>query len=157
MFPWGMFPFNEDIKKLTEQLNPSDVHSYVNDMMKKLMKNTPMDNMVSPQMNNNNNDNDHQQTSQNEITARVFETFDDVFVRLRLPENVSLSQLRIFHTSNQAIIENLQGDGAKQVITLPSLVKKKGATAQVKNQILEIKIPKSDDLQYTEITVSEKL
>ncbi|MCJ8006577.1 Hsp20/alpha crystallin family protein [Lederbergia wuyishanensis] len=153
MFPWGMFPFNEDIKKLTEQLNPSDVHSYVNDMMKNLMKNTPMDNMISQQTSNSTTT----QPPNNGISAQVFETFDDVFVRVHLPENVTLSQLKIFHTSNQAIIENLQGDGSRQVITLPSLVKKKGASAQVKNQILEIKIPRSDDLQYTEITVSEKL
>ncbi|MBW8350940.1 Hsp20/alpha crystallin family protein [Bacillus sp. IITD106] len=153
MFPWGMFPFNEDIKKLTEQLNPSDVHSYVNDMMKKLMNNTPMDNMLSPQMNNTKDT----QKSNNEVSAQVFETFDDVYVRLHLPPNISLSQLKIFHTSNQVIIENLSGEGSKQIFTLPSLVKKKGATAQVKNQILELKIPRHDDLQYTEITVSEKL
>jgi len=153
MFPWGMFPFNEDIKKLTEQLNPSDVHSYVNDMMKKLMKNSPMENMTSQQSNNMK---DPQMTN-HEPSAQVFETFDDIYIRVHLSAEISLSQLRIFHTSNQAIIENLQGEGSRQVFTLPSLVKKKGASAQVKNQILEIKIPRSDDLQYTEITVSEKL
>ncbi|MBS4194398.1 Hsp20/alpha crystallin family protein [Lederbergia citri] len=156
MFPWGMFPFNEDIKKLTEQLNPSDVNSYVNDMMKKLMNNTPMENMLSPQKNNTNNTNNTQK-SKSEVSAQVFETFDDVYVRLHLPPNITLNHLKIFHTSNQVIVENLSEEGSRQIFTLPSLVKKKGATAQVKNQILEIKIPRNDDLQYTEITVSEKL
>jgi HSP20 family molecular chaperone IbpA len=67
-----------------------------------------------------------------------------------------MKHLKIFHTSNQAIIENIPGCDERQVITLPCLVKKKGAVAQYQDGILELKIPKSIDMQYTEIDVSEK-
>ena len=35
MFPWGQFPFSDEIKKMSENMAPEDVHSYVNKLMKK--------------------------------------------------------------------------------------------------------------------------
>ncbi|MBS4222050.1 Hsp20/alpha crystallin family protein [Lederbergia citrea] len=152
MIPWGMFPFNDQIKKMTEQMNNGDVHSYVQEMMKKLVP-SPMETTQNPF---NTERTQSQPSSQTDFQVNVFETFDDVFVRISLPADVSLENMKIFHTSNQAIVENMQEKGSRKVITLPCLVKKKGATAQVKDGILEIKIPKSDDLQFTEISISEK-
>ncbi|MBB2481919.1 hypothetical protein H5P36_17230 [Bacillus sp. APMAM] len=67
-----------------------------------------------------------------------------------------IHNIKIYHTSNQLIIEN-SSDGNRDTITLPALVKKKGTTAQYKDEILEVKMPKSVDMQYTEVDVSERL
>ena len=42
-------------------------------------------------------------------------------------------------------------------IPLPSLVKKKGTTAHYKEGMLEIKIPKNMDLQFSEVDITEIL
>ena len=147
-----MFPYNNDLKKMAEQMNPADVHSYVQDMIKRLTPSASATNQT-PFMGG---EKQNQEPSP-ALQADVFETFDNVFVRIVLPPEVTLSHIRIFHTSNQAIVENTLEKGNRTIITLPCLVKKKGATAQVKDDILEIKFPKSSDLQFTEISISEKL
>ena len=120
MIPWGTFPFNDDLKKLAGQMDPGDVHSYVNDMMKKFMPAQP--NNLSSQHNDDTSTsgNDHN----SELNARVFETFDDVFIRIDLPDDDAHQRIRIFYTSNQTIVENIHGDDKRHVITLP-LVKER--------------------------------
>ncbi|CAM3989767.1 Hsp20/alpha crystallin family protein [Lederbergia lenta] len=147
MIPWGSFPFKDEFKKMAEEMKPGDIQSYVNDMMRKFnISQFPDTQEKSPST-----------SEDTALGSNVFETFDYVYIRLTLPKEVTLKQLRIFHTSNQAILENIHEEGSRKVIVLPCVVKKKGATAQVKDNILEIKIPKSDDLQFTEISISEKL
>lgn len=117
MIPWGAFPFNDEFKKITEGMKSGNVQSYVDEMMKKFnvaqFGDSPMNEKTPPSF------------EQAEQKANVFETFDYVYIRLELPSEVSLDQLRIFHTSNQAIIENLHEEERRKVIILPCLVKKK--------------------------------
>ncbi|MER2059968.1 MAG: Hsp20/alpha crystallin family protein, partial [Niallia sp.] len=37
MFPWNLFPFNNDSKNRMDQMNPQDIQKYVQEMMDKLM------------------------------------------------------------------------------------------------------------------------
>ncbi|RBP08150.1 Hsp20/alpha crystallin family protein [Rossellomorea aquimaris] len=166
MFPWSLFPFNKDMK---EQMNPKEMDSYIQGMMKKMFPGgwegmmNPNDMMSGAQsfMNPLGNQGEKSQRGQaspssHSIPANVFESFEDIYIRFQVPSEEWMKQLKIFHTSNQAIIENIPGHEERQVITLPCLVKKKGAVAQYKDGILELKIPKSIDMQYTEIDVSDK-
>lgn len=155
MIPWGMFPFNDEMKKLTEQMNPSDIQKYVNNMINK---------HFSSQWNHPaNKESTHDQVQQEQVDhkvkkslqADVFETFDHIYIRIHLPDQEAHKRMKIFYTSNQAIIENFPRKGDRHTITLPRLVKKKGATARVKDQILELKIPINIDMQYSEIEISE--
>ncbi|MCM2589316.1 Hsp20/alpha crystallin family protein [Rossellomorea marisflavi] len=99
----------------------------------------------------------HQSSEQNgSVPAHVFESFEDVYVRFELKDEGLMKKVKIYHTSNQAIIENIPSDGDRQVMTLPCLVKKKGASAHFRDGILEVKIPKSTDMQFTEIDVSDR-
>lgn len=158
MFPWGMFPFNQDeLKNIAEKMNPTDIQSYISEMIKKYIS-PHMENSSSPyQFHTNNKPPDSETEKQQKFHVDVFETFDHIFIRIQLPDEETHKQLKIFHTSNQAIIENLPEPGKRHTIVLPTLVKRKGATALVKDLILEIKIPKMDDMQLTEVDVSEKL
>jgi HSP20 family molecular chaperone IbpA len=169
MFPWSLFPFSKDMKDQMNQMNPNEMDSYIQGMMKKMFPGgwdgmmNPNDMMSGAQsfMNPMGKQEQKSQRGQsspasNSISANVFESFEDIYIRFQVPSEEWMKQLKIFHTSNQAIIENIPEQGERQVITLPCLVKKKGAVAQYKDGILELKIPKSIDMQYTEIDVSDK-
>ncbi|MBS4173131.1 Hsp20/alpha crystallin family protein [Bacillus sp. FJAT-49736] len=161
MFPWNMFPFNNDMSKMLQQFNPKDMEKSVQDMISQFMPkqwqgsfdhNDMLSRAASLFPQNNQQSNNPPPTS---IHPNVFETFDDVYVRIPISEDM-IQKIKIYHTSNQLIIENTS-DGNRETFTLPALVRKKGTTAQYKDGILEIKMPRSADLQYTEIDVSERL
>ncbi|MCA1062934.1 Hsp20/alpha crystallin family protein [Rossellomorea sp. AcN35-11] len=169
MFPWSLFPFNKDMKDQLNQMNPKEMDSYIQGMMKKMFPGgwesmmNPNDMMsgahpfMNPAGNQGGNSKRGQPTpSSSSIPANVFESFEDIYIRFQVPDEEWMKKLKIFHTSNQAIIENIPESGERQIITLPCLVKKKGAVAQYKDGILELKIPKNIDMQYTEIDVSDK-
>ncbi|MCA1058561.1 Hsp20/alpha crystallin family protein [Rossellomorea aquimaris] len=169
MFPWSLFPFNKGMKDQMNQMNPKEMDSYIQGMMKNMfpggwesmMNPNEMMNGAQSFMNPMGNHGQKNKPKEDErspsaIPASVFETFEDIYIRFHIPNEEWMKNLKIFHTSNQAIIENIPGNEERQVITLPCLVKKKGAVAQFREGILELKIPKSIDMQYTEIDVSEK-
>lgn len=156
MFPWGMFPFNNDeLKNIADKMNPADIQSYISEMIKKYVP-PHMENSGAPFNFQTTNNSPPNETEKQKFHVDVFETFDHIFIRIQLPDEETRKQLKIFHTTNQAIIENMPEPGKRHTIILPSLVKKKGASAMVKDLILEIKIPKMDDTQLTEVDVSER-
>ncbi|HEY4551977.1 MAG TPA: Hsp20/alpha crystallin family protein [Bacillaceae bacterium] len=148
MFPWGLFPFNEELKKLSGKVNPADIENYISQTINKF---------IPPHMDHLHAQQKAETENSLEFSAKVFETFDDVFIRIPLEQEHTLGQIRIFHTSNQAIIENLLKEGDRHTVTLPAIVKRKGAKAVAKDRMLEIKIPKNIDFQYTEVDIEEKL
>lgn len=161
LFPWNMFPFNSDMTKLFKQMNPQEMEKGIQNMIAQFMPKEwqgmfDHNDMLSrasslfPQSNQQSNN-----PSPTNVQASVFETFDDVYVRIPINEEM-IHNIKIYHTSNQLIIEN-SSDGNRDTITLPALVKKKGTTAQYKDEILEVKMSKSVDMQYTEVDVSERL
>jgi HSP20 family molecular chaperone IbpA len=168
MFPWSLFPFNKDMKEQMNNMNPKEIDSYVQNMMKNMFPGgwssmmNPNEGMKGHQPFIHPMDGESAQRDQgtpprqNQIPVNIFETFEDVYIRMKIPSDDWMKQMKIYHTSNQAIIENIPEQGDRQVLTLPSLVKKKGAMAQYKDGVLELKIPRSIDMQYTEIDVSEK-
>jgi HSP20 family molecular chaperone IbpA len=168
MFPWSLFPFNKNMKEQMNQMNPKEIDSYVQEMMKKMFPGgwssmmNPNETMkgnqpfIHPMSEEQNQEGTQSSNSSFSIPVNIFETFEDVYIRMKIPEEEWMKRMKIFHTSNQAIIENIPENGDRQVLTLPSLVKKKGAIAQFREGILELKLPKSIDMQYTEIDVSDK-
>ncbi|MFE8702054.1 Hsp20/alpha crystallin family protein [Cytobacillus sp. FJAT-54145] len=160
MFPWNLFPFGKeqnDMKKWMQQMNPQEIEKYVQSMM---------GNMFSDQMKGTMNPQDfmkgfgqHSKNSPNHsitpLHSEVFETHDFVFVRVSVKEDEWLKRLKLYHTSNQLIIEHIPAMEDKHTITLPAVVKKKGSTAYCKDGTLEVKIPKNIDMQFSEIDVTE--
>ncbi|WP_100330666.1 Hsp20/alpha crystallin family protein [Bacillus xiapuensis] len=162
-----MFPFkppfssNKEWQKWVNQFNDGEIERYVQDVLAKtlpdslqahqkhfdFLKNAPFspaqDQEVIPD------------NSPPPIHISVFETHEDVYVKIPLQDPAALSSLKIYHTSNQTILEGLPGTEDKKIVILPAVVKKKGATANFKDGILQLKIPKEIDLQYSEIDVSE--
>lgn len=160
MFPWNFFPFNKDTKKMLENLQPGEIEKYAQNMMNKMfqqqMQNIPNAKEFLK------NAHPHQPTSSESgsqgkpLQPSIFETHDYVFVMLPIEEEW-LNSIRLYHTSNRLIIEHVPRLDDKQTFTLPAIVKKKGTTACFKDGLLEIRLLKNSDSNYSEIDITEKL
>jgi HSP20 family molecular chaperone IbpA len=158
LFPWNIFPFDKDMKDKLTKMKPDEVNNYVQDIMGKIMPANMKGVMNTPEMFPSLQSSESPVNStRGVLNPAVFETHDFVYVRIPISKEEWVKQLRIYHTSNQLIVEQIPHHEDKHTITLPAIVKKKGATATYKDSMLEIKIPKNVDLQYSQIDVTEML
>lgn len=142
-------------------MNPEDINKYIQNMMGQIIP-EQMQGMMNSQdfmqgFNKQHNTQQKQQSDSSTLSSSVFETHDFVYVRIPIKDEEWRKNLRLFHTSNQMIIEHIPEYEDKHIITLPVLVKKKGTTAHIKDDILEVKIPKNVDMQFSEIDVTDIL
>lgn len=153
MFPWNL---HEGIKKRVENMNPDEIDKYVQNMVAKMFPKN-MEGMMNPQewLKGIQGFQPDRGQTEGRLNASVFETHEFVFIRMPIKDEAWLKEMKIFHTSNQAIIENIPESGDKHTITLPATVRKKGAHASHRDGILEIKLPRSFHTQISEVNVSE--
>ncbi|AZU63016.1 spore coat protein [Neobacillus mesonae] len=155
MFPWNIFPFNKDMKDTMQKMKPGEIDKYVQDIISKALPDN-MRGMMNPQeMFNGFQSSTQQQAATGSLNSTAYETHDYVFVRIPIKDEEWLKKLRLYHTSNQLILEHIPEKDDKHTITLPAIVKKKGAAANYKDGILEVKIPKNIDMQFSQIDVTE--
>lgn len=156
MFPWNLFPFNKDMKESLQKMKPGEIDKYVQDIIGKALPDN-MRGMMNPQdfFGGFQSSTSRQPSSGNVLNSTAFETHDYVFVRIPIKNEEWLKKLRLYHTSNQLILEHIPEHDDKHTITLPAIVKKKGAAANYKDGILEVKIPKNIDMQFSQIDVTE--
>ncbi|MEH7181131.1 Hsp20/alpha crystallin family protein [Neobacillus vireti] len=154
MFPWNLFPFNKDMKNKLQHINPEEIDKYIKDIMGNVMSSQSGLGSIIPQDLMNSRSQPTQQA--NSLNATAFETHDTVFVRIPIKDEAMLKELRIYHTANQLLIEHIPEQDNKHSITLPAIVKKKGSSAKYKDGVLEIKLIKSYDVQYSQIDVTEQ-
>lgn len=139
-------------------MNPNDIDKYVQNMISNMFP-KDMDGMLNPQewlkgvqSFTNDQPSSHKESNLNVI---VFETHDFVFLRIPIKEDHWLREIKIFHTSHEAIIEHIPSPGDKHIFKLPAAVRKKGAVANYKEEVLEIRIPRSVQTQISEIEIQE--
>jgi hypothetical protein len=157
MFPWNIFPFNKDMKDKMQKMKPEEIDNYVQDLLGKIMPSNMRG--MNPQdfFSGGVQSSVQQPSATGGLNSTAFETHDFVFVRIPIKHDDWIKNLRIYHTTNQLIVEHLPQHDDKHVITLPAIVRKKGATANYKDNMLEVKIPKNIDMQYSQIDVTEIL
>jgi hypothetical protein len=153
MFPWSFFPFNKDMKNKLQHMNPDEIDQFIKGIMGNVMPAQSGSTMNPQEIKNHYHSQNSPQA--NPLNSSAFETHDSVFVRIPIKDDSLLGELRIYHTANQLVVENIPERDAKHSITLPAMVKKKGSSAKYKDGILEIKLIKSYDIQYSQIDVSE--
>ena len=162
MFPWNFFPFSKDMQAKLQQMKPEEINKFVQNTMNKMFQSTSPHSM---NMNPNEFTNGFHpfQTTQEPASSNsklhysIFETHEDIFVRVVIESEEWLQSMKLTHTSNLLILEHIPKMGDTHKIPLPSLVKKKGTTAHYKEGMLEIKIPKNMDLQFSEVDITEIL
>ncbi|MFJ7678300.1 Hsp20/alpha crystallin family protein [Peribacillus sp. NPDC097264] len=154
MFPWNsLFSFqkNSNQKDFLKNMQQSDVQTFIEKVFTQVIPEN-MQGMTNQANNPFQKDN---KPSEHPLHSEVFETHSFVFIRIPIEDEAWLKQMKLKHTSNQSIVEGIPEASDRHVITLPALVKKKGAAAQYKDGTLEIRLPKSFNSQYSEIDVSE--
>lgn len=102
---------------------------------------------------NTDEENENRETST--VKETLFETHDDIFIRIPIQDEKQIDRLRIYYSLNKCVIDGLNEDSSPHTIILPATVKKKGAKAIYRDQILEIRIPKSIEWQMSEIDVDK--
>ncbi|WP_409302635.1 Hsp20/alpha crystallin family protein [Peribacillus sp. SCS-155] len=144
-------------------MKPNEVQSFINQIFSQVIPETMqqlmdqnLNNMTTPQAQASPNNPPQPNSLQNNTNAEVFETHSLVYVRIPVTNTDLMDDIRVFHTTNQCIIEGLPEKGKKHVITLPALIRKKGSTAKYKNGTLEIRLIKNSDDQLSEIDVTEE-
>ena len=136
-------------------MNPEDINKYIQNMMGQMIP-EQMQGMMNPQdLAKGFQTGQKPQGQASSLPSSVFETHDSVYVRVPIKNEEWRKDMKLYHTSNQMIIEHIPEYDDKHIITLPALVKKKGTTAQIKDGILEVKIPKNIDMQFSEIDVTD--
>jgi HSP20 family molecular chaperone IbpA len=154
MFPWNLFPFNKDMKNKMQHIKPDEIDQFIKGIMGNVMSSQSGEGSMNYQDMMNHYRREPTQQA-NTLNSTAFETHDSVFVRIPIKDEAMLKELRIYHTANQLLIEDIPEKDQKHSITLPAMVKKKGSSAKYKDGILEIKLIKSYDIQYSQIDVSE--
>jgi hypothetical protein len=156
VLPWNIFPFDKDMKDKMTKMKPEEINNYVQELMGKFMP-ANMKGMMNPQdlFQNLQPSGPSLDSTKGILNSTVFETHDFVYARIPLKQDEWVKQLRLYYTSNQLIVEHIPLPEDKHTITLPAIVKKKGATATLKDSMLEVKIPKNVDLQFSQIDVTE--
>lgn len=158
MFPWNLFPFNKDSKDKMDQMKPQDIQKYIQEMMDKLMPDS-LQKMQADTMFRSNDPfgtlKKDPNTTKKEFNYLVFETHHHVYIRIPIIDETWLQTLKIHFTSSQVILKHIPTPENKQIINLPCLVRRKGSVALYKDSILEIRMPKNLDIQYSEIDVTE--
>lgn len=146
------------MKNTMQNMKPEEINNFVQDIIGKMIPGN-LQGMMNPRelFNNFQNPSPQQRTSAGVLNSSAFETHDYVFVRIPLKNEEWIKKLRLYHTSNQLIIEHIPEHEDTNTITLPAIVKRKGAIANCKDGILEVKIPKNVDMQYSQIDVTEIL
>jgi HSP20 family molecular chaperone IbpA len=160
MFPWNFSPFNKKLTNQMGQFDQNDIEKLIKQMMGQMMP-TQMEGMMNDQdwmktarAQQQNTTQDSSRTAE-ALSYSVFDTHNHVFVRISIKDDSWLSQLKMYHTSNQLILEHIPNTQDKYTITLPSIVRKKGTTTSFKDGVLEVRIPKNIDMQYSEIEIPE--
>ena len=159
MNPWNiLFPFQKYMKNFTGSHSAKDMEDYMSKMLKNLHNGDFGQMMNAAAAANSTTDTDQTNTNNNQqgkLPATIFESHSDIFVRLSMENSDLLKNIKIVHTSNLLIVEGIPEQTDRNTYTLPAIVKKKGSTAVYKDGALEIKLPKINDLQYSEINITE--
>jgi len=144
-------------KWLGESYLNNDIHKFVQDIVDRsisssmqhadiLEKATAADIREEPELK-------HEMKPAESLQVTTFESHDHVYVKMYIKDPETLSSLKLYHNSNQLLIEGIPNSEARHVITLPSIVRMKDSVSEYRDHYLQIKMKKRNDPQFTEVAV----
>lgn len=143
MFPWNFFNMNRKSKDFFDRMDEDSFQ----EMLEKWMK------QAFPSILEEQNQKKEKETTSKTLNETVFETHEYIYIRIPVQDKEIISNIKIYYSLNKCMINGVQDNDQPYTIILPSTVKKKGAQAIYRDQVLEIKIPKYSDWQFSEIDV----
>ncbi|WP_230501983.1 Hsp20/alpha crystallin family protein [Sutcliffiella rhizosphaerae] len=84
---------------------------------------------------------------------KIFETHQDIIVRIPIQSEDILRKLKTSHSCNTVFLDDVDGNGKKQSIPLPCMVKVNSSKAQYKDGILEITLKKETNIPVTKLPI----
>ncbi|MBM7714628.1 Hsp20/alpha crystallin family protein [Siminovitchia sp. FSL H7-0308] len=87
------------------------------------------------------------------LQASTFESNDHVYVRVFVKDESVLPNVKIYHSSNELVIEGMPSSDDRHIISLPSPVRMKESVSEYRDHHLQIKMKKRIDPQFTEVAV----
>ena len=139
MFPWNtLFSSHKNQTNFLKNFQHNDVQSFIEKVFAQVMPENLHESM--------NQTTSFSKAETDPLKAKVFETHSFIYIRIPIEDEDWLKKMKIFHTSNQSMIHGVPNEDDKHIITLPALVRKKGATVQYKDHILEIRLQKQTDM-----------
>lgn len=91
-------------------------------------------------------------TENSDERVEIFEAHDYIIVRVGVPDNVHERNIQV-HVSTNKIFIKWGLPGLEEVIQLPADVEKEGIKAVIKNRILEIIIPKEQNIDLKSVNI----
>ncbi|MFZ2464729.1 MAG: Hsp20/alpha crystallin family protein [Caldibacillus thermoamylovorans] len=156
MWPWGFFGSNKANFDPFQYLSEGEFQQMLDQWMKQAFPDfiqSMMNDGTTFHHKNKDEENENRETST--VKETLFETHDDIFIRIPIQDEKQIDRLKIYYSLNKCVIDGLNEDSSPHTIILPATVKKKGAKAIYRDQILEIRIPKSIEWQMSEIDVDK--
>ncbi|MGG3892242.1 Hsp20/alpha crystallin family protein [Metabacillus fastidiosus] len=156
MLPFNFLdPFKGSFEKWINNNNyGGEIQNYVQEMISKSITSSMKSNELKESMSIfEEKERKQERKQESSLNISTFETLDHVYVKIFIKDRNQLSDLKIFHTTNQFIVEGIPSSDDRHVIALPSIVKMKGASSEYRDDYLQIRMMKKIDLQYTEIDV----
>ncbi|WP_062356663.1 Hsp20/alpha crystallin family protein [Bacillus kwashiorkori] len=160
MFPWNFFNSSKNGFNPFKNLSEQDFHKMMNGWMEQMFpdylkslieKETEL---FKTEKQPTKKDKQSEKQSYRNLQEIVFETHDYVYIRIPFEKKEEVRNIKIFYNLNKCMIDHLDSFDGPYTITLPTIVKKKGAKAIYRDKILEITIPKNVDRQFNEIDIS---
>lgn len=115
-------------------------------------KNNILDSLV--QVMSNYKTRDIKTDEKNSFGHNVFETHDSIIARIKIPKDVHPKKVKVFVGTSSASVSF--GENDNHVVILPQEIRKEGASAKIKEDILEIKAPKLDRENMHEIIIHQQ-
>ena len=155
MFPWDKLPNNDMIKEMLSNVSSGQIDKYVQQMVSQMFP-KQMEGMINPQewLKSMPFTGEPRQESSQKLDAAVFETHEHVYMRIPIRDENWLKTMKVYHTSAEAIIENIPEIGDKHTFPFPVSVRKKGTMASHKESVLEIRFIKRSHHQISEVDVN---
>lgn len=152
MFPWNtLFSSHKNQNNFLKNFQHHDVQSLIEKVFAEVMPENIHDLMNQKTASQET----ASQTKDQPLQAHILETHSFLYIRIPIKDESWLKQMKLVHTSNQCIVHDVPNEQDQHIITLPTLVRKKGTTVQYKDHILEIRLQKQNEMSYSEIDVSE--
>jgi hypothetical protein len=85
------------------------------------------------------------------VSPSVSETDAHMIAKIKIPDHVDPRKVKASYAGHKLKIEGLSGQPT--ILSLPSIGSRKGVTAVMKDNILEIQIPKRADENYQELFI----
>lgn len=152
MLPFPFFFKGGLPKWLTQTYLNNDIQKFVQEMVEQSISSSIKNAKMMETMYQVDEDEKPGPTS-GTLRATTFESNDHVYVRVFIKDESVLSNLKIYHNTNELVIEGIPSLDDSHVISLPSPVRMKESVSEYRDNYLQIKMKKRIDPQFTEVAV----